>query len=306
MGDEKKLETENGGYDPELFVNQDLCQKYECGICLCIMKDPMDINCNESHNFCKDCITELSTNYDNTIPCPLCNQNIRLERIKVNKFVQRLMNDQLVVKACEHKCGLKHIKLGVYVKHLMGGCPNELIKCEYNCGLEIPKKNVAKHKSGCKNRILMEFNVSPLIKGHLSNIQIAKSIKTSLEQESYSNIVVLITNSHKKNWSYNFNGERNFKREIRCKGKMIRIRKMTSKMMNDDKFAMIKSDILQSFVKGFIIDGKKLKEIKETFQNIFGGRYLITKNMAVSCDVVGNLECQFKINDNQYSFIRVQ
>ena len=305
MADYKNLETDYGGYDCELFVNQDLCQKYECAMCLCVMKNPMDINCNESHNFCKNCIDELSQNYNNTIVCPLCQQNVKLRGMKVNKFVQRLMYNELIVKSCIHKCSLKHIKLGVYVKHLNDGCPNELIPCQYKCNTKIMKKNMLNHKLLCKNRELMELNISNFIKPGYSNFQIAEAIRGALQKPNDGNIVVVVSNENEEWGHVSVSSMIHFKRKLTCNGKKIQIRKVIETELNIDKMEIMNQDIFTSFVKGLIIDGKTSKEIRHILHNIFGGVYLIARNIAIACDYFGDHECKFMIHDYKYACLRV-
>ncbi|GJQ70625.1 hypothetical protein Trydic_g23016 [Trypoxylus dichotomus] len=61
----------------------------KCSICLDIVKDPLQINCN--HIFCADCINRLINEKPSKLICPICRKSIKRQRQKPNEIVHQLI-----------------------------------------------------------------------------------------------------------------------------------------------------------------------------------------------------------------------
>ena len=158
-------ELKQDGYDPELFLNKHEYEKFLCSICLNVMNNPTDIGCNQGHNFCEMCINQLINHSYHHIKCPVCKQgNIKPILKKPNNFIKRLIND-LIVKECEAKCGVKHIKLSDYIKHFQNECSLNYFKTK---------------------------DLSPFITDNQSNIEIANNIKQCFEGIFGENTLVMV------------------------------------------------------------------------------------------------------------------
>ena len=307
------------GYDEGLFVNQHNCKRYECGICLCVIHIPMDIHCTESHHFCQQCILKLPKNYNNTVTCPICRQRVPFKRIKINKFVQRLMNDELIIKACKYNCGMNHIKLGKYIQHLKHGCPNEYIQCKYKCNNNIMRKDIIKHEQVCPLKEFFEKDLSPFIVANKTNMEIAQNIKKSYENIYGKNIIVFVSDINTEtdpNYIYYLMYTKPFQRQVtNLKSKNIDIYKIKCSMINTDKPPkpkIMKNDYFSSFVKGLVMDKyinneNNLSLIRKILTDVFGGAYLIAKNYnGIACDCFDDHHCKFTINNDEYQSIKIK
>eukprot|EP01083_Nonionella_stella_P112556 331280_1 len=85
------------------FVDPGAAKEFECGICLEIFVEPVQIGCDEGHIFCQSCVVGLFTSNRSRTKCPMCRGRCRpsqaLQRIP---FIERQINN-LMVQCPNHR-----------------------------------------------------------------------------------------------------------------------------------------------------------------------------------------------------------
>eukprot|EP00483_Globobulimina_turgida_P005920 UN05930 len=73
------------------FIDPDAAKEFDCGICLQIVTDPVDIGCINGHIYCNICIARLilERNSNNQFMCPSCRCICNSESIRKMPFIQR-------------------------------------------------------------------------------------------------------------------------------------------------------------------------------------------------------------------------
>ena len=135
------------GYPHSIFIldntfNKDKLQKYECLICLNILREPFQ--CQEGHMFCFDCGTVEKC------PDPMCGIDLGLNVWK-NKFVKNQMYELSVI--CPNKeCNWPNGTLSKLDDHLANACLYVVTKCLNHisgCLFESTRQDVNNHVLSC-------------------------------------------------------------------------------------------------------------------------------------------------------------
>ena len=88
-----------------VFIDKKEAEQWKCGICLDIIKDPVDIKCSGGHIYCYQCIQELvSSNGINGkwFNCPQCKNKCNKKSIRKLPVITRTIN-RLKVKCKNHE-----------------------------------------------------------------------------------------------------------------------------------------------------------------------------------------------------------
>ena len=295
------------GYDPDLFINENECEKYICAVCLCVMRNACDIGCNEGHNFCDECLTGLanSMSYDHAVSCPLCKQSVPIRYKRPNKFVNRLINE-LILKECENKCGTTNIKLGEYDTHLERLCPKKYSLCQYNCGFKGLTKYMNDHENGCKLKEFMTKDISTFVDEGKSDFEIASNIKKYF-QNIYGPNTVVIVGSSGSIVGYNITYTQPFRRSVQYQGKDILIYQSLVKS-NDTRGKIMNQAIFTSFCKGIIMDNENdITKIKKILSDVLKGKYIVMKD--AQYEIASNYYCghccNVVLNNHRYTCVKI-
>ena len=120
----------------------------ECPVCLLTLRDPHVTSCC-GHKFCQLCIGRVKRDGK---PCPLCNEPTFTTFLH-KKLVHEV--NALVVHCPQKEVGCEwQGELGQLEQHLnpgagvssSGGCGYVMVKCSYQCGESIQRRNVREHE----------------------------------------------------------------------------------------------------------------------------------------------------------------
>jgi len=105
-----------------IFVNISNKEKYQCPVCLNLMKDPiLTTNCN--HNMCSDCWYNVpSIQERQKKKCPICEKYTH--QIADNKLQKELDNKNL---NCSCGINIKYVNMSLHVKT----CPRLICVCKF-------------------------------------------------------------------------------------------------------------------------------------------------------------------------------
>ena len=119
------------------FVNKDV-SKFVCAICQEILYKPVQTSCG--HLFCGRCLKRVRSKN-----CPSCREEFVREPIE-DKFNEREIRN-LIVKCQNSSRGCEwEGELGNVESHQNGVCGYQLVQCGNNCGAEMERREVEKHK----------------------------------------------------------------------------------------------------------------------------------------------------------------
>ena len=86
-----------GGYEEERFKDK-VDKKLECGICLKVLKDP--VQCPNEHHFCRSCIRKCLR--ETSEACPTCQHHLTKETLtKPARFLRETLQD--LIMRCDHE-----------------------------------------------------------------------------------------------------------------------------------------------------------------------------------------------------------
>ena len=87
-----------GGYEQERFQARDVDTRLECGICLKVLKDPMQ--CPNEHYFCHSCICKCLCEISET--CPTCQHHLTKETLtKAPRILKEML--QVLMIRCDYE-----------------------------------------------------------------------------------------------------------------------------------------------------------------------------------------------------------
>lgn len=136
------------GYDFEFDPPLDV--KYECPICLSILKEPCQTNCG--HRFCRDCIHRWLR--ESGKRCPIDNEALSQQNIFPDNFAKReILNSG--VKCPNHKEGCKIVVTLSQLRTHLDECPLSLRPCPYNCASILHQGEMKEHvEKHCQLRLV--------------------------------------------------------------------------------------------------------------------------------------------------------
>ena len=79
------------GYDLELFVDQEVAEHFECGVCLNVARDP--VQCSAEHIFCRACLEYAilaQAEFGNRALCPYCQCAMDLKRLQPTRLAKNV------------------------------------------------------------------------------------------------------------------------------------------------------------------------------------------------------------------------
>ncbi|XP_070570588.1 TNF receptor-associated factor 2-like isoform X2 [Ptychodera flava] len=134
------------GYSIKIVEEKDRIEKYTCGYCKLLLKEPHQNKCG--HLFCKLCVDAL-TRATEPRNCPTCtaegdpelNSIIRADTCFRDNALRKEMK-RLNTKCHNQGCVWRG-PFGEYERHIVK-CPDREINCEF-CGLKILRKQIADH-----------------------------------------------------------------------------------------------------------------------------------------------------------------
>eukprot|EP00741_Cyanophora_paradoxa_P022382 tig00021462_g21608.t1 len=136
------------GWSTEIFVVEACVPDVAfCQICLDILNDPVDANCEEQHVFCRACLDEWFDARPDGAACPTCNEALQRDRVRPAKSIRRLV---LNLKAsCPNRdAGCKWVEaLSGRADHA-AQCPLTIKQCR-GCGADFRQKDMQAHEAGC-------------------------------------------------------------------------------------------------------------------------------------------------------------
>lgn len=135
-------------------------EKYDCPICLLVLREPMQTECG--HRFCKSCI--LKWLRESEARCPVDNQPLEERQLFPDNFAKREIL-ALTVKCPNHQKGCDQI---VVLKHLqshLNNCVCSLTPCPNVCGSILLRGKLSEHiqKECSKRKIKCSYCQSEIV-----------------------------------------------------------------------------------------------------------------------------------------------
>mmetsp|Transcript_152664 Transcript_152664/g.489623 ORF Transcript_152664/g.489623 Transcript_152664/m.489623 type:complete len:350 (+) Transcript_152664:133-1182(+) len=179
------------GFKIETIVHPDdqrLAQQFVCGVCLCIMNEPVQTVCD--HMFCQDCVAPC-------LACPTCRtaftEGDRKPLRECNRILFRMMHDlkvwcpyhseskaasQAAVESSgsgeerpakkprveQQHCDWKGSYTDLLASHL-DKCPYHVVPCPKGCGVEMRRCDIEGHAPDCSKN----FEQCPICKESVKN-----------------------------------------------------------------------------------------------------------------------------------------
>ncbi len=137
-----------GGYDYDFLETPP--EDLQCSVCLFVLCDPQLTSCC-GHHFCKGCISRVIMRGKS---CPLCQAGEFT--VMLDKNFQRKINE-LKIKCPKNANGCEWVgevkRLDSHVNVRDGDCGYVEVACEYRCGEEVRRRDMADHiESSCSQR----------------------------------------------------------------------------------------------------------------------------------------------------------
>lgn len=134
------------GFD--LDFEPTLENKYECPICLLILRDPMQTECG--HRFCKFCIERWLS--DEKKKCPIDNEDLTVGKMFPDNFAKREILS-MKVRCPNRKMGCNTCVELKHVEEHTESCPYHYQPCPNNCQSLVLRKDLEEHlQSECSKR----------------------------------------------------------------------------------------------------------------------------------------------------------
>eukprot|EP00741_Cyanophora_paradoxa_P022465 tig00021489_g21691.t1 len=135
------------GWPSEFFVSGAPREMFTCKICLDVLDDPMDANCDEQHVFCRTCLDGWFDARPDGAACPTCNEGLRRDAVRPAKSIRRLVGE--LHASCQYgKDGCDWTgALSNRADHI-AQCPLALRQCR-GCEAECRLKDLQAHEAAC-------------------------------------------------------------------------------------------------------------------------------------------------------------
>ena len=137
-GDNKRF----GGYEEERFENKVETTKFNCSVCLKVLKDP--VQCPNEHYFCRSCI-QRSLRDKKT--CPMCKHSLTKETLTKLPRIVKEMWENLMIR-CDYEnrgCG-ELMKLEFLDRHVSSCCYSPARCANAGCAEVINQHEKERHE----------------------------------------------------------------------------------------------------------------------------------------------------------------
>lgn len=136
------------GYDFDFIIRD---EKYDCPICLLVLRDPLQTTCG--HRFCKNCINKWLKESDQR--CPIDNMPITESQLFPDNFAKREILG-LSVKCPNSKEGCQVIETLKNIQRHLDECQYVPIPCPNRCSHILLRRDIQEHLSHiCHKRTLI-------------------------------------------------------------------------------------------------------------------------------------------------------